>query len=113
MLSADMKTTKALLISLPVELVELVDGIRGDVPRTVWIKRAVEAAVMPAVGESVRAILAALPPVTPDPEYDKAMGLLVKRERERERLEKRERTREQDALPIGSIRKRMVRDEPV
>jgi metal-responsive CopG/Arc/MetJ family transcriptional regulator len=41
-------------ISLPisVELLEAVDAARGDVPRTVWIRRAIEARLKPTEGQN-------------------------------------------------------------
>lgn len=37
--------THGVYLPLPEELLEAIDKLRGDVPRTVWIRRAIEARI--------------------------------------------------------------------
>jgi len=51
----------AVLLKLPPELVDQIDAARGDVPRTVWIRRACEAVLRGDEEERQRALH---PPMT-------------------------------------------------
>lgn len=45
MLGCTLRVVKNINLALPEELLQAVDELRGDVPRTVWIRRAIEARV--------------------------------------------------------------------